>query len=597
MNAEVKIVDAAGNPITASDTAYHGASRRAREFRTWNPVVQSADSELLYEQSALVARSRDLNRNQGFASGGIQAIVDNVVGVGLRLSSRPDYKALGRSKEWAEEWSTQVESLWRSWSETTDCDAARELNFHSLTGLVFRSGLVSGEALALPLWLDNRGTRYATALQLIDPERLSNPAGRPNAKNLRNGIEQNEYGEPLAYWIRKTHPNDWMMTLGEGAEWERIPARTAFGRRKVLHVHDKERTGQSRGKPLVTPIMSSFKMLDHYQRTELQAAIVNSMIAAFIETAATPDQIAELFGGNLEAYAAAREQWTFQLEGGAIIPTFPGDKLAAFTPSRPATGYEAFVTATLRHIAAGMNIPYELLAKDFSKTNYSSARAALLEAWRFFSGRRQWLATYWAQPVFELWLEEAIQRGDIEAPDFYENRFAYSRTRWIGPGRGWIDPVKEAQAAQIRMEMGISTLEDECAEQGKDWEEVLEQRAREMERAKELGVPLQNNGAIIGENLDGVDAEDGAGTEEAESIKQRADAYGVAVRAGVITPQPEDEDEFRRQLQLPGMSEDVRRAWEEDGGVRRPITLVQKDQGAPGGAEPAGGDDGEGGDE
>ncbi|WP_449235596.1 phage portal protein [Azospirillum doebereinerae] len=90
-----------------------------------------------------------------------------------------------------------------------------------------------------------------------------------------------------------------------------------------------------------------------------------------------------------------------------------------------------------------MNIPYELLVKDFSQTNYSSARAALLEAWRFFNGRRAWLGTYWATPVFDLWLEEAVNLGEIEAPDFYANRFAYTRCRWIGAGKGWVDPVKE----------------------------------------------------------------------------------------------------------------------------------------------------------
>ena len=113
--------------------------------------------------------------------------------------------------------------------------------------------------------------------------------------------------------------------------------------------------------------------------------------------------------------------------------------------------------------------------------------------------RRQWLATYWAQPVYELWLEEAIGRGLVEAPGWDDPRMraAYLRTRWIGPGRGWVDPVKEAQAAKLRMETGISTLEDECAEQGRDWEEVLEQRAREKARAGELGVGGADTTALM----------------------------------------------------------------------------------------------------
>ncbi|HLA41384.1 MAG TPA: phage portal protein, partial [Candidatus Glassbacteria bacterium] len=176
------------------------------------------------------------------------------------------------------------------------------------------------------------------------------------------------------------------------------------------------------------------------------------------------------------------------LRGGAIIPIYPGDKLQPFTPGRPANAFYSFVTGIFRHIAVGLNLPYELLLKDFSKTNYSSARAALLEAWRFFNSSRQWLSSLWATPVYELWLEESINAGLIDAPGFFENREFYMRCKWIGPGRGWIDPVKEAQAAEIRMDSGLSTLEDECADQGRDWVEVLEQRAREREVMRSLGL-------------------------------------------------------------------------------------------------------------
>ena len=162
----------------------------------------------------------------------------------------------------------------------------------------------------------------------------------------------------------------------------------------------------------------------------------------------------------------------------------------------------------LRHIGTGLNIPYELLLKDFSKTNYSSARSALLEAWRYFNGRRQWLSTYWATPVYELWLEEAVNKGLVDAPDFYENRYAYTRCKWIGPGRGWVDPVKEAQACQIRMDIGLSTLEAECAGQGLDWEEVLEQRAREKAKLAELGLTTGDNNETHAKNSVGNNARD-----------------------------------------------------------------------------------------
>ena len=367
----VQLLDSHGFPLKSSmcgrdsvnDTAHRAASLRTRELSSWTPPLGSADSDLLSELPTMVSRSRDLVRNHGVAAGAIQTLVDNVIGTGLRLASLPDYRALGKTKEWADEWARQVETEWRSWAESTDCDAAGALTFASMTALVFRSSLVNGEALALPLWLDDTrvvwGThRYATVLQLVEADRLSNPSGEQDSKTLRSGIEIDAYGAPIAYHIRKTHPGD--VYLGYGIEreaWERIPAKTAFGRLRVLHIHDKERTGQHRGKPILSSIMPMFKMLDHYEQSELQAAVVNAMIAAFVETPLDGESISEMFGGSIENYLAARNAWEIRLQAGSIIPAFPGDKISPFTPSRPNTGYGQFVESILRHIGAGLNIP------------------------------------------------------------------------------------------------------------------------------------------------------------------------------------------------------------------------------------------------
>lgn len=484
----------AGPEVSVVASAHRSASQTSKDLANWNPVRGSADADLLSELGTLVGRSRDLVRNNGVATGGIQTLADNIVGVGLRLSSMPDYRALGRDAEWSEEWSTQVEALWRGYAETTECDAAGELNFHGLTSLAFRAGMMNGEGLALPLWLPDPRSRWATRLQLVESDRLSNPNQRFDSATLRGGIEVNEYGRPLAYHIQKSHPGDWYgMLASPKGEWERIPATTEWGRRRVIHLHDKERTGQSRGKPVLSPILGDFKMLDHYRRTELQAAIVNSMIAAFVETPLDSMQISTMFGGDpssqqFQDYLTNRRQYVAQLRGAAVIPVYPGDKIQPFTPNRPAAAFGAFCENLQREMGASVSLPYELWMKDFSKTNYSSARAALLEAWRFFRGRRQWLVNCWAAPVFELWLEETVAKGLIEAPDFYAQRAAYCKAKWIGAGKGWIDPVKEAEAAGIRMSLNISTLEDECGEQGLDWEEQLEQIAREQKRKKELGI-------------------------------------------------------------------------------------------------------------
>lgn len=477
------------------NTAHTAASLTHPDLRGWLPNQGSADADLLPDHRQMVIRSRDLVRNHGVAEGALQTITDNVIGIGLRLSSTPDYKLLGKDKEWAEEWSSRVESLWRTHAESTDIDAGNSLDFHGLTEQAFRSGWMNGEALALPLWLPRPGVRYATRIQMIEPDRLSNPLSAMDGPRLRSGIEIDTYGAPQAYHIRKAHPGDRIYAdAADINSWDRIPAYTDWGRRRVIHVHDKSRVGQSRGKPALASVMRQFKVLGDFTNAELKAAVVNAKIAVLTESSLAPDEVVSLLSSDADAQQkyeddmASRGLSTIQMEDGMIVPLNIGEKLAGFTPGRPSASFDPFVTSIFRHIATGLNIPYELLMKDFSRTTYSSARAALIEAWRFFRGRRQWISTYWARPIFELWLEEAINQGLVEAPDFYQNKAAYCRCRWIGPGRGWIDPLKEADAAVTRMTNNLSTLEAECAEQGLDWEEVLEQRAAESRRYKELGL-------------------------------------------------------------------------------------------------------------
>jgi lambda family phage portal protein len=490
MNNEIGLVDHNGNMFAASDTAYDAASYTSKEMADWDVSNASADADLLGEMGTIVGRSNDLIRNNGIASGYSQTSVDNIVGAELRLACKPDFKKLGKNKEWADEWSSTTESSFREWANSVECDASRQMTFGSMTQLVLRTGISSGESIAIPMWL--KGRRYRTAIMLVDPSRMSNPDNAMDTPTLKGGIHFGRYADPIKYSIRNGHEHD-VGYFDSGASWETIPARNKRGRRRFIHTFDKKRVGQTRGEPAFASIMGEFKMAASYQKTELRTTIANSLIAAFIESNMSVEDISETFDADYNDYLNGRKGWKASLSGGDVIQLPPGDKVTPFTPSRPGSAFADFMDASYKNIATGLNIPDNLLRKDFTKTSYSAARAAMLEAWRFFIGRRAWLSTYWAQPVYELWLEEAVMRGEIDAPDFYQNRAAYSKAKWIGPGRGWVDVVKEAKGAQMRMDSSLSTQQDECAEQGKDYEEVQDQRAGELTRAfkvaKENGLP------------------------------------------------------------------------------------------------------------
>lgn len=508
--SRARTLAAAKQDLAPQAASHQAASGDDLALHGWNPISLSADADLLPDLDTLVARSRDLGRNNGLVAGGMQTLRDNIVGAVLKLSASPDYRLLGWTREQSLEWENITEAKFRSWAETTEIDSARSLNLLGLTLQALGGTMSNGDAVALPIWLPRQGAQWNTRLMLVEADRLSTPVGLEYREDIRAGIQFDQYGAPVAYHILKKHPGDrfafpGMFSMG-AMEWDRIPAFTAWGRRRVIHLHDKERSGQSRGKPIISAVMKEFHMAGKYSSNELQASVASSLVAAFLESDLGQDGSAQLFGDDpREAWqqSVKQAQSMRKLSGAAVIPLPAGAKLSPFTPGRPNQAFEAFMLAVLRHIAAGMNMPYELLLKDFSNTNYSSARAALLEAWRYFNGRRRWLTDYWLKPIYELWLEEAVNAGEIDAPGYYENQYAYNRCRFIFGGKGWVDPVKEAQAAVLRMNAGLSTMEAECAEQGLDYEEVMDQQAVEKRMKEERGlntapVPISKKSGLAG---------------------------------------------------------------------------------------------------
>jgi lambda family phage portal protein len=517
---------------------HHAASIASRDLAAWRPPLGSPDADWLPERGTVVSRARDADRNNGIAKGGIQTIVDNVVGSGLRLSARPDYLALDKTKEWAAEWAQGVESLFHSWWWSTACHAGDTLNGDQLSEQALRTELVQGESLTLPLWIADRGDGYGTKLQMVEPDRLSTPTGQVNSSSLREGIRFDRYGQPLGYYIRNAHPGERYLDGFDSSvpTWTFVPRKTDFGRLRVLHCFVQDRSGQSRGKPLLTAVMAHFKQVDRYIGAELMAAVVNGMIAGVIETPMSGDDILELMKLTKDSYLQDRKDHAVQFQSGMMFPLYPGDKLQPFIPQRPAAAFGAFVENVLRIIAVGLDMPYELLVKDFTKTTYSSARASMLEAWRAFRRRRDRFGTGWLDPIYGLFLEEVVNDGRVDAPDFYRNRMAYLRCKWIGPGRGWVDPKNEALAAGARMKAGISTLEDECAEQGLDWREVQDQQAREQERARELDLP-QSAGATPSQQAEQAEAADEMRRDEQAREDSRLAAEAAAAATALETAQ------------------------------------------------------------
>lgn len=503
VGASARVVASGGMPRTNFSAADLGHPSMAG----WMPPMQSADAEWLRDRNVSIARIRDVIRNEGWAISGIDRKVDMLVGGALRLNSKPDAIGLGISTDVAHELGRQIQSKWFDWAEdpTFRCDAERQLPFAGLASLVAREFVGIGESLVLLRWIDRPGWDYRTGVQIVDPDRLSNPMGTPDSDQLRGGVEKDGDNAPIAYHIRRGHPYDVFSLTAASLTWDRIPRWDRIGdweRPKVLHVYDKHRPGQSRGISPFVASLSKLRMLSRYSEAEVRTAAINATIVGAIYTQLGAEYAADRLGSD----AGGDIDWKNFNEGRAdfyknrnvlddarFITLFPSDRLDLNTQPRQTAGYPAFQTAFLQAFAASLGISYEQLSMDWSKTNYSSARAALNEVWRGIARLRAVLIWSFAIPTFAAWLEDALDAGTIDVPkgcaDFYEQPAAWLNADWIGPARGFIDPVKEAQASSLRMDGRISTLEREAAEQGQDWEEIIAQLKRERAAMAAAGIP------------------------------------------------------------------------------------------------------------
>lgn len=506
MNSAPTILDQHGHPMRAGvrSPAHSGADRFSQELATWQPALESADSEWLDDRDTVVARVQDIARNDGWASSALRTKLVGVLGPKLNLQARPDYRHLGQDHEWFSNWSRSTEASFRNYAEDPDYHAdVREMQ--TLSGLIqtaFLDLMQSGEALALAYWKPRAAAQYATRFRVISPDRLSTPPHLRYDENISGGVEKDKDGRPIAYHIRKSHPGS-RLSLYQNNSWDRIKRKTKFGRLKVIHFFAHGRSEQSRGKSLFTPIIEKLKMVSKLNRYQLQMALLNSVMGAYIESPVDQNFLTEVIsnaGGGLGEFQDARKAFHDSraiLMDGVQIPTlFPGEEVKFVSATHPSSGHAEFEQAFLRNISAGIGVSYEQLSQDWSKTNYSSARASLLEAWKIMVFDREGFAQNFIRHMYVLWLEEAIDKQTVllppGAPGFYAAKAAYSNCRVLGPPRGWIDPLKEAQAAAARQAAGITTLEQECAEQGLDYEEVMDQQALENRKRSELGLVQSN---------------------------------------------------------------------------------------------------------
>ena len=493
----------AAEKILASGYSAGGASYTKKALKGMVDYSSSPQLDIDANLRTLTNRSRILYMTSPMAASALKTLRTNVVGSGLRLKCRVDAQLLGLSEEEADTWESAVEREFALWADTRKCDALRLNSFYEMQGLIFLGQIMNGDGFCLlKFGQPTPHMPYGLRLQLVESDRVCTPyavalpmggsyqpfwgQNPDNGNEIYSGVEIDKNGATVAYWICNQYPYTMTGYTFEPPAWKRVPACGAkTGRPNLIHLFDAERAEQRRGVPILSPVIEELQQIKRYEEAELMAAVITSCFTVFVKTQGLSTD--NPFGASnpLGTEPVAQNDNEYQMGMGSVVILQPGEEIEVADPKRPSSGFDAFVIAVARSIGAAMEIPYEVLLKMFN-SSYSASRAALLEFWKVVRMRREWLANEFCQPVYEQFLAEAVARGRIQAPGFFENpiiRKVWCRADWNGPAQGTLDPVKEVQAAKMRVENGFSTREEETIGlTGGDFK----QNARQLKRENEI---------------------------------------------------------------------------------------------------------------
>jgi lambda family phage portal protein len=426
-----------------------------RTRRTYQVTPSGADRHL---QPMLLSRVREISRahdrNSCLLHGILDRWVDNTVSSGFGL--RPNTKDPG-------------------WNE-----AARESMKETLGPSVDRRGMLDMTGFAR-LGLRALGTDGDFLLahgsdgtvQAIEAHQIGTPMDRIGL-GCANGVEVDAAGKPKGFWVHDQTYGGYIQLPSsqtryvDAADCEFVPYRTRFT--------------QTRGIPVVAAGLSHFDRLDEYIDNESMAAAIDACLTFFVQRQAldlsllTPDKI--------EAMARDGTARILQkVEPGMILQGTPGDELTSLGGKRPGMQFEPYVITSLRMLGCSIGMPLELVLLDFSKSNFSSGRLAMLQAYRMFEVWQAFLRDRVYLPIYRRQILRAIAKRQLTLRD---DAF---RVRVFPPKWAWINPLQEIQALDLAIRAGVETVTNELERRGTTRSEYVETRAEELKEMREAGIP------------------------------------------------------------------------------------------------------------
>lgn len=491
----------------------------------------------------LRARSVQLFETNLYARGIIRRFITNVINTGLHLEATPDENVLGLEEDSLNDWTETVENRWRIWEQCSWlCDQREQSAFGAIQAAAYMEALIAGDVLVV-LRQDPR--TGLPRVQLITGDSVQTPLsatqGLESGNRIVHGVELDKQGRHVAYWVRQYDSFSYSVTS------KRLPAwGEKSGRRLAWLVYGTEkRLDDVRGKPILSLVLQSLREIDRFRDSTQRKAVINSMLAMFIEKTEDKMGTMPITGGairrgSVTAQDAGASPRTFHvaehIPGLVLDELQTGEKPVPFATTGTVENFGTFEEAIVQAVAWALETPVEILRLSFSN-NYSASQAAINEYKMFLNRVRSAFGADFCAPIYVEWLLSEVLAQRITAQrlvdawrdwSLYDVFGAWISSDWAGQIKPAVDLSKLVAGYTAMVEQGFVTRDRAARElTGMKYSKVAKRLRLENEQLHEANKPLAPPAPVMppgskGAPNDEADEGDNAEGDEPDGEKEAA---------------------------------------------------------------------------
>ncbi len=447
---------------------------------------------------------------------------DWVIGTGLKLQAMPKKRVLDMLKinmGDTEDFNESVEALFDLFASTQLADFAQKDSLNEIAREAWKNAIAGGDVL-LVMHYENGMPK----VQLIDGQRVRTPLAFGTTTNMdtinpdngniiRHGVELNDRGEHVAYWVAKRN------IFVNMADFDRYPVRMdkyPYCQTAKMVYGLKYRLDNVRGIPMITAVMETAVKMSRYREATIAGAEERAKIHLFIKhekestgdfpfiqqaaqaSGFTPqaDLPADSYGRNLsdKVYATTNKQ-AVNMPIGATLESLESKQELTFAE---------FYSANFDIVCAVAGYPPEVILSKYN-SNYSASRAAIKDFEHTIIVQRQSFSEQFYQTIYNFCLDAWVINNLIDLPGYEralgnKNQIAlaaYRYARFPGDVVPHIDPIKEVKAwreklgadsANIPLCTVADAIEALAPLGGTSFDNTIQQYAKELEKAEALGI-------------------------------------------------------------------------------------------------------------